>query len=233
MRLDKFLSHSGLGTRKDVKKILKDKLIKVNGLVITSPSLIIDEEKDEISYDNQIIEYQEYQYFILHKPKGYITATEDLNLPTVMDLIDEPYSDLSPVGRLDKDTTGLLLITNNGKLNHFLLSPNTHVDKEYLVTLDKDLDDSLISKFIDGVILEDNYKCLPAELTIIDKRHATVILHEGKYHQIKRMFKVNGYEVVALHRTRMDFLTLENIKEGEYRSLNKEEVNKLLKIIKS
>lgn len=233
MRLDKFLSHSGLGTRKDVKKILKDKLIKVNGLVVISPSLIIDEEKDEISYDNQIIEYQEYQYFILHKPKGYITATEDLKLPTVMDLIDEPYKDLSPVGRLDKDTTGLLLITNNGKLNHFLLSPNTHVDKEYLVTLDKDLDVSLISKFKDGVILEDNYKCLPAELTIIDKRHATVILHEGKYHQIKRMFKVNGYEVIALHRTRMDFLTLENIKEGEYRSLNKEEVNKLLKIIKS
>ncbi len=233
MRLDKYLCHSGLGTRKEVKTLLKNKLIKVNNEIVTSPSIIINEERDIISYNNEIVTYREFHYYILYKPKGYITATEDLNLPTVMDLINEPFNDLSPVGRLDKDTTGLLLITNNGKLNHFLLSPKTHVNKEYKVTLDKDLDSSLIALFKSGVILEDGYKCLPSELTILDKNVASVILHEGKYHQIKRMFQVNGYKVIDLHRTRMDFLTLDGLKEGEYRPLNDEEIIGLLKHIKT
>lgn len=233
MRLDKYLCHSGLGTRKDVKNLLKNKLIKVNNETVTSPSIIINEERDVITYNDEKLEYREFHYYILYKPKGYITATEDLNLPTVMDLIHEPYSNLSPVGRLDKDTTGLLLITNNGKLNHFLLSPKTHVDKEYQVTLDKDIDSSLISIFKEGVVLEDGYKCLSSELTILNKNSASVILHEGKYHQIKRMFQVNGYKVINLHRNRMDFLTLDGLKEGEYRSLNDEEIIRLLEHIKS
>lgn len=233
MRLDKYLCHSGLGTRKDVKTLLKNKLIKVNNEIVTSPSIIISEERDVITYNDEKLEYREFYYYILYKPKGYITATEDLNLPIVMDLIHEPYSNLSPVGRLDKDTTGLLLITNNGKLNHFLLSPKTHVDKEYQVTLDKDIDSSLISIFKEGVVLEDGYKCLSSELTILSKNSASVILHEGKYHQIKRMFQVNGYKVINLHRNRMDFLTLDGLKEGEYRSLNDEEIIRLLEHIRT
>jgi 16S rRNA pseudouridine516 synthase len=232
MRLDKFLSHTGHGTRKEVKTLIKEKRIKVNNEIIKDPSLIINEEKDIITIDDEIIEYQEYQYFILFKPKGYITATEDSYLPIVMDLIQEPYKNLSPVGRLDKDTTGLLLITNNGKLNHFLLAPSTHVDKEYYVTLDKPLSLSLIEEFKNGIVLEDGYKCLPAKMEIVDDYHALLTIHEGKYHQVKRMFLALGYLVTDLHRTRMDILTLEGLNVGEYRPLTKEEITLLSKNIK-
>ncbi len=232
MRLDKFLCHAGLGTRSEVKNILKNKEIAINDQIVISPSIIIDENTDIIKYNGEIIEYHEFRYYILYKPKGYLSATEDERLPVVMDLLDEPYRNLSPVGRLDLDTTGLLLITNNGKLNHFLLSPNTHVDKEYYVTVDKPLKTDLKEKFLDGVMLDDGYKCLPSHFAYVDEYHANVVLHEGKYHQVKRMFQAFGYTVIDLHRNRMDFLTLDGLHENEYRELTKEEIIRLLKHVK-
>jgi len=143
MRLDRFLSHAGLGTRKEVKQMLKKGEVKVDGTPVFSPSFDVDEYKMKVFVGNEEVLYQEFHYFLLNKPQGYLSATEDKNTPTVLDLIHEPYRNLSPVGRLDKDTTGLLLITDHGKLGHFLLSPVSHVEKEYLVTVDKPLTPSL------------------------------------------------------------------------------------------
>lgn len=228
MRLDRFLSHAGLGTRKEVKQMLKKGEVKVDGTPVFSPSFDVDEYKMKVFVGNEEVLYQEFHYFLLNKPQGYLSATEDKNTPTVLDLIHEPYRNLSPVGRLDKDTTGLLLITDHGKLGHFLLSPVSHVEKEYLVTVDKPLTPSLPLKFQEGITLDDGYVCLPSEMSILSSFQAKVILHEGKYHQIKRMFEAHGYHVLALHRTRMDTLTLGELKEGEYRSLTNEEVEALL-----
>lgn len=228
MRLDFYLSHAGLGTRKEVKNLIKRGSVRVNNEIVNSP-IAIDENNDQIYVNDNLIEYQEFQYFLLNKPSGYVSASTDNKYPTVLQLIHEPYRSLSTVGRLDLDTTGLLIITNNGKLNHFLLSPVSHVEKEYEVTVDYPLKKALINEFQKGVILDDNYHSLPSELTIIDDYHARVILHEGKYHQVKRMFASFGYHVIALHRSRMDQITLGDLPNGQYRPLTKEEINSLLK----
>lgn len=228
MRLDYYLSHAGLGTRKEVKNLIKRGSVRVNNDIVNSP-ITIDENNDQIYVNDILIEYQEFQYFLLNKPSGYVSASTDNKYPTVLQLIREPYRNLSTVGRLDLDTTGLLIITNNGKLNHFLLSPISHVEKEYEVTVDYPLKETLINEFQKGVILDDNYHSLPSELTIVDEYHAHVILHEGKYHQVKRMFASFGYHVIALHRSRMDQITLGDLPNGQYRPLTKEEINSLLK----
>lgn len=228
MRLDRFLAHAGFGTRKEVKELLKSKAVEIDGKVIISPSFQVQELEMEVKVNHQKVEYQEFHYFLLNKPKGYLSATEDAFTPTVLDLIYEPYRNLAPCGRLDKDTTGLMLILDNGKLSHFLLSPSSHVEKEYLVTVNHPLKDELVPLFLNGVILEDGYQCLPSHLKIINETQAHVILKEGKYHQIKRMFEAFGYFVIDLHRERMDQLTLGNLKEGEYRPLKEEEIQQLL-----
>ncbi len=229
MRLDYYLSHAGYGTRKEVKILLKKGVVTVNHEIIRSPSFSLNENTDEVCVNNELIKYREFQYFLLYKPEGYVSATTDNKYPTVMDLISEPYQHLAPVGRLDIDTTGLLLITNNGKLSHFLLSPVSHVEKEYDVLVDKPLYVDLIDKFNQGVILDDGYLSLPSSLTIHDDYHASIIIHEGKFHQVKRMFEAFGYHVLSLHRSRMDFLTLGSLKKGEYRSLNDEEIELLMR----
>lgn len=228
MRLDFYLSHAGLGTRKEVKSLIKKGSVRVNNEVVNTP-IAIDENNDQVFVNDTLIEYQEFQYFLLNKPSGYVSASTDNKYPTVLQLIHEPYRNLSIVGRLDLDTTGVLIITNNGKLNHFLLSPISHVEKEYEVTVDYPLKEALISEFKKGVILDDNYHSLPSELTIVDDYHARVILHEGKYHQVKRMFAAFGYHVISLHRSRMDQITLGDLPNGQYRALTKEEINSLLK----
>ena len=229
MRLDRFLAHAGLGTRKEVKDLLKSKVVEIDGKIITSPAFQVDEIEMTITVNHQKIDYQEFHYFLLNKPKGYLSATVDAFTPTVLDLIHEPYRNLSPCGRLDKDTTGLMLILDNGKLSHFLLSPVSHVEKEYLVTVNHPLKKELPELFLKGITLDDGYQCLPSQLTIINETQAHVILKEGKYHQIKRMFEALGYYVIDLHRERMDTLTLGDLKEGEYRSLTDEEIEALLK----
>ncbi|MCF0117581.1 MAG: rRNA pseudouridine synthase [Bacilli bacterium] len=234
MRIDKFLSHAGLGTRTEVKKIIRREEVTVNDKPITSDGFNIDENNDVIKVNGEIIEYKEFHYVLLNKKEGYISATEDDKYSTVIDLVEEyRVFDIFPVGRLDIDTTGLLLLTNNGKLAHVLLSPKHHVDKEYEVEVNYPLKEELINEFKNGVVIDNEYQCLPAILNIKDEYHCNVIIHEGKFHQVKKMFQTFGYTVMRLNRIRMDFLTLDTIPNpGDYRELTKDEITKLISYIK-
>lgn len=228
MRIDKYLSNAGLASRSEIKRFFKDKRVSVNEQLIRQGKTQIDPNKDIVKVDNEIIKYKPYYYFVLNKPKGFVSANEDDKYPTVMDFFAPlNIKGLTHVGRLDKDTTGVLLITNDGKLGHFLISPKSNVKKIYSLTVDKDLDNSIIQQFKDGIILENKEKCRPAKLTLISKRKATLELTEGKYHQVKRMMRSVGYEVISLNRDLFAFLTIKNLKLGEYYELNEEEINKL------
>ena len=232
MRLDKFLVNSGLGSRKEVKKLIKEKRISINGSFNCKDSDQIDENSDEIFFDGSKIQYSKYIYILLNKPKGYLSATEDKSQPTVLDLVNEyNYLDLFPVGRLDKDTTGCLLITNDGPLAHKLLSPKYHVDKIYEVTIDKEMNNFEIVKkaFNEGIPMDDD-TTLPADLESIDSTHFLITLRQGKFHQVKRMFKFFNYTVVELNRKSFSFLTVDGINQGDFRLLWKEEIKQLSKI---
>lgn len=227
MRLDKFLSNNGFGTRKEVKDLIKKGYVSVNDNDKIKFDQSIDPTVDIIKVDDEIIEYKENYYFLMNKPKGYISATEDYKQDTVLDLIPEyAYLHLFPVGRLDKDTTGALILTTDGELTHRLISPKYHVDKIYYVEVDKILDPSIKDKFEHGLKL-DGEELLPSKFEYLDEHHARVTLHQGKYHQVKRMFEYFGYTVVNLHRETFAFLTLEGIEEGNYRELTDEEISKL------
>lgn len=230
MRLDKFLANSGLGTRKEVKQFIKQGRISVNGISKVKDSDSIDTEIDKICFDDELIYYQEFYYVMMNKPKGYLSATEDNYQKTVLDLIPEyDFAKLFPIGRLDKDTTGLLLLTNDGVLAHQLISPKKHVDKVYIATLDKPLDMKIKEEFENGIKLDDELT-LPAKIEKIDEFIAKVTLHQGKYHQVKRMFEYFGYKVIELDRIKFAFLTLDGLDVGEYRELLDEEVAKLKKL---
>ena len=229
MRLDKFLSNNGFGSRKDVKLLIKKQNVYINDTLIKQADYSFEPTKDIVKVNDQIVKYKEFYYFLLNKPKGYISATEDYKQNTVLDLLPEySHLDLFPVGRLDKDTTGILLITNDGQLAHALLSPKKHVDKVYIATLDKDIPSSIINKNKKGIIL-DNELTLPAKLEILEHNVAKVTLHQGKYHQVKRMFSHFGLEVIELHREKFAFLTVDNIPLGTYRELTLEEEQQILK----
>ena len=227
MRLDKFLANSGVGTRSEVKRLIKDKRVKVNGEIVRSDSFNVDENKDIVLFDDLEVKYKEFYYVLLNKPQGYVSAAIDNVYPPVTDLIPEyAFAKLKPVGRLDVDTTGALLLSNDGDLAHKLISPKYHVDKVYEVEVDKKLDPKLVEAFKQGVEL-DGEVTLPAELVIINDKHAELTLHQGKFHQVKRMFKKFGYNVLKLNRKRFAFLTVENLKIGEYRELTIEEETRL------
>ena len=227
MRLDKYLANSGVGTRSIVKRLIKDKRVKVNGEIVKSDSFNVDETKDIVLFDDLEVKYKEFYYILLNKPQGYVSAVIDNVYPPVTDLLPEyKFANLFPVGRLDVDTTGALLLTNDGDLAHKLISPKYHVDKEYAVEVDKKLDNSLIKEFKKGIIL-DGELTMPADLVIVDDRHATLTLHQGKFHQVKRMFKKFGYEVLSLKRIAFDFLTTDGLALGEYRELTPEEEERL------
>lgn len=227
MRLDKFLSNNSFGSRKDVKSLIKKKQVSINDSFDIKAESNIDPLKDIIKVNNEIIEYKEFYYFLLNKPKGYISATEDYKQNTVLDLIpDYNHINLFPVGRLDKDTTGALLLTNDGPLGHYLLSPKRHVDKVYIATTDKEIPLSIKEEFENGVLL-DGELTLPAKLNILSANTAEVTLHQGKYHQVKRMFSYFNLEVIKLHRKSFAFLTVEGLEEGKYRELTIEEIEKL------
>lgn len=227
MRLDKFLSNNGYGSRKDVKVLIKKKMISVNDSFDVKPETNFNPSVDAVKINGETIEHKEFYYFLLNKPKGFISATEDYKQNTVLDLIPE-YSHLNlfPVGRLDKDTTGVLLLTNDGQLAHNLLSPKKHVDKTYIVTTDKEISSSIKKEFENGVPLDDELT-LPAKLNILSSNTAEVTIHQGKYHQVKRMFSYFGLEVIELHRKSFAFLTTAGVKEGEYRELNENEILQL------
>lgn len=220
----------GVGSRKEVKHLLKKKQIAVNDQVVKKPALHIDPINDRVTYNGKELHYREYIYLMLHKPKGVISATEDNKHRTVIDLLEkkDKIPDPFPVGRLDKDTEGLLLLTNDGQLAHELLSPKKNIEKTYLAEVEKPLTDDNIESFARGVILEDGYQTKPAQLIILDEKTAKVSITEGKYHQIKRMFKAIGNQVLHLKRLSMGSLTLDkDLKKGAYRVLTKEEIQQL------
>lgn len=230
MRLDKFLAEVGLGSRKEVKQLIKKGHIRVNQKIEKSDKKQIDPEKDQVDYQGEILHYQEFYYYLLHKPAGVVSATEDKHDQTVMDLFSpsDYRSDLFPVGRLDKNTEGLLLITNDGKLAHDLLSPKKHVEKEYFAEVQGVMTAEDQQRFVEGILL-DGDRTLPAELLIDEvtenKSKVRIILHEGKFHQVKRMVKACGKEVTYLKRIRMGKLLLtKELVKGAYRSLTEDEL---------
>ena len=229
MRLDQFLT-SVLGvSRKDAKIILKQKKVLVNQKLETNPSLQINETKDEVIYNNQILKYQEHIYLILNKPNGYITSTEDYNHQTVMDLINHPLKHkLFPVGRLDIDTEGLLLITNNGPLSHELLSPKKHVTKTYYVEIDKAFPIDGIEILKNGIMLDGTIS-VAEDIELINETSLNLTITEGKYHQVKRMMAHLGLNVTYLKRISFGNLKLPNDLEiGSFRELTLSEVELLI-----
>ena len=201
MRLDKYLSDMNVGTRSSVKELIKKGHIKVNGIVIKKSDYKVN-LNDEITVNDKVINYIEYEYIILNKPAGYLSATEDKKQETIMDIIKSKRKDLVPVGRLDKDTEGLILITNDGKLNHDLLSPENHVDKKYYVEVDNKIRDDAQEVFSNPIDLGD-FVTKPSKLEILGDTKAYLTISEGKFHQVKRMFQAVGKEVVYLKRERM------------------------------
>ncbi len=231
MRLDRYLANSGVGTRSEVKTYIRKKQIRVNGELVKSSSLNIDENKDVVTFNDDVVVYKEFYYLLLNKPKGYVSAVEDNVYPPVTDLVSEyAFVNLFPVGRLDVDTTGTLLLTNDGDLCHKLLSPKYHVDKTYSVTTDLEIKQSLIKHFRDGIIL-DGEKTLPGDLVILDSNHAELTIHQGKFHQVKRMFQHFGLKVTELDRKTFAFLDSEGIELSKYRELSEEEVKKLKALV--
>lgn len=228
MRLDKVLAHLSFGSRKEVKKLIRDGLVYVNGIQTFDDDIKVDPLNDEINVLDMNVEYKEFTYIMLNKPEGYVSATFDIKYPTVIDLIDTAYKNLFPVGRLDIDSIGLLLITNDGKLAHKLLAPKSHVYKKYYIEYDGIYKDSFIDEFKNGITLDDGYKCLSATFEYIDNNKAYVTIREGKYHQVKRMMEALGCNVTLLKRVEFGPLLLDlNLKLGEYRELTKEELERL------
>ena len=226
MRLDKFLVECGIGSRTEVKKILGNGQVKVNGVITKSSKEQIDEIKDKITCKNEESEYKEFRYYVMHKPSGYITAIDDYREKTVMEVLPEWVirKDLFPVGRLDKDTEGLLLFTNNGRLSHELLSPKKHVDKIYEVHLRESISDENIKKLESGVIILDNYFTKEAKVNKVEDKIIELTITEGKYHQVKEMLKAVGNEVFYLKRLSFGKLELGNLKKGEVIEISLEDI---------
>jgi 16S rRNA pseudouridine516 synthase len=221
-----------MGTRSQIKKDLKAGLVTVNGKVIEKPDYNVDEKKDTICYQGVPCIYEKYVYYMLYKPAGVVSATEDKREETVTDLLsDEGRDDIFPVGRLDKDTEGLLLITNDGELSHALLSPKRHVEKEYFCRLAHPLEEDKIKMLENGVDIGEKHPTKPAKVQVTEGGIRLTIT-EGKFHQVKRMLHAVGNEVTYLKRIRMGSLLLdEQLNKGAYRRLNQEEVAKLLECL--
>lgn len=232
LRLDRYLAEMGMGTRSEVKKAIAKGLVRVNDTIIKKTEFKVDTEIDTVFFQDQPVSYIKYEYYMLNKPAGVISASEDRRESTVVDLITErKRNDLFPVGRLDRDTEGLLLITNDGALSHRLLSPKKHVDKTYYAKIDGKVTIEDVKQFAEGVDIGDEKLTMPAELIILESGIESKIeltIHEGRFHQVKRMFHAVGKEVVYLKRLRMGSLVLDQrLKSGEYRKLTKEEMEQL------
>ncbi len=230
MRLDKYLSSQGVCIRKDVKKIIKEGRVTIEGMERVSADTKVDPERARVFVDGKLAEYRRFVYLMLNKPKGYVSATEDKNHKTVIDLVPESYRhrNLFPMGRLDIDTEGLCIITDDGVLAHRLLSPQNHVPKTYVADLNGDVTDDDIRAFKEGITLEDGYVCKSAQLEKIQDCRAKVVIYEGKFHQVKRMFAARGKAVKSLVRTKIGGLSLnESLNLGEIRELTQYELDLL------
>lgn len=236
MRLDKFLADMGIGSRKEVKGYIKKGLVTVNGQVVKSDKLQVAEDQDQVVFDGEPVIYQKYFYYMMNKPGGVISATVDNYEETVVDLLADTdfREDLFPVGRLDKDTEGFMLLSNDGALAHRLLSSKKHVEKEYFATVAGVMTEEDVAAFAKGLTIDGGEETLPAELTIVatDEKAQTseirLILHEGKFHQVKRMVQAVGKEVTYLKRLRIGGLVLDSgLELGDYRPLTEAEVGLL------
>lgn len=229
-RLDKVISATGKKSRREVKELVRQGRIYVDGKVAAAADMKIDPEKAEILLDGENIGYEKHTYVMLHKPAGVLSAVEDKRQRTVLDLLPEELQrrGLSPVGRLDKDTEGLLLLTNDGDLTHRLLSPRHHVDKVYYARVEGILETADCHAFAQGMTLGDGLECMPAGLEILSSNEALVTLQEGKFHQVKRMLAARGKPVTYLKRLSMGALQLdETLQPGDFRMLTKEEIESL------
>lgn len=240
MRLDKFLAEAGLGSRSEVKILLKKGKVTVSGEIIKNGRFQVDKNSKEIAFGGKSLHYQEYYYYLLNKPQGVVSATKDNVNRTVVDLLStkDYRKDIFPVGRLDKNTEGLLILTNDGALGHDLTQPKKHVEKEYFAKIDGIVNQETIQQFADGIVLKNGEPCKPAELFVetfyesdTQSGHQSeirVIIHEGKFHQVKRMFEAVDMYVLELKRLRMGSLKIdENLELGDYRTLTETEIEQL------
>lgn len=226
-RLDKVLSSFFSLSRADTKKMMKKQCVKLNGSLVRSLDIKVDPDKDEITVDGQRVIFKKHIYIMLNKPQGVVSASEDKKDKTVVDLVPPSLyrEGLFPAGRLDKDTTGFVLLTDDGDFAHRILSPKNHIEKTYHATLERELTQSDIDNFLSGVELKDGTLCLEAKVRTIEGRKAEVIIHEGKYHQVKRMFAALGNKVLSLRRVKIGGLELdETLPEGQCREITKEEL---------
>jgi 16S rRNA pseudouridine516 synthase len=228
MRLDKFMTECGIGSRSEVKKLLSMKLLTVNGVISKNADMKIDEVNDRIEFNGKLLQYREFRYYMMNKPAGVITAAEDKKHDIVMDLLPEWVikKELFPVGRLDKDTEGLLLFTNDGEFSHKVLSPKSHVEKEYFVILEKDISDDEIRRVESGVIIDDGYNTKESKIRRQSGNEIFLTIVEGKFHQVKQMMEAVGNRVTYLKRIRFADLLLVDLEPGVVVEINKEDIVK-------
>ena len=225
MRLDKFLCEMNIGTRSQVKDYIRKGMVTVNGVIAKKSEEKVDENKDEVAFRGEVLRFQQFFYYMLNKPRGVVSATKDNLDRTVVDLLGTDRRDIFPVGRLDKDTEGLLLLTNDGELAHYLLSPKKHVKKTYLVTIREALSREAVEALEQGVDIGDDKPTAPAWVELIDDTHIYLTICEGRFHQVKRMLKAVDNEVLALKRVSFGGLNLdEALAPGKYRELTAQEV---------
>ena len=232
IRLDKYLANAGAGTRTEVKNKIRKGLVTVNGEVVKKPETKLDADRDEVCVGEKPLDYHKYEYYMFHKPADCVTATQDNLHQTVMDFISSgKKEELFPVGRLDKDTEGLLLITNDGALAHELLSPRKHVDKTYYAKVEGIVSETDRQAFLQGVDIGEEKPTLPAELEILKSAEISEVcltIREGRFHQVKRMFEAVDKQVMYLKRLSMGAISLdEHLKKGEYRPLTREEIERI------
>lgn len=226
-RLDKLLSSYYSVSRTDAKKLMKKHCVRINGEAVKNPDIKLDEISDTVTVDGEEIHFKKYIYIMMNKPKGVISASNDAKVTTVIDLLPEKFrrDGLFPAGRLDGDTTGFVLITDDGNFAHRILSPKNHIEKTYHALLEHPLSQDDISHFLSGIELKDGTLCLEAKVRMIQGNTAEVIIHEGKYHQVKRMFAALGNRVIELKRVKMGNLPLDSsLNEGECRELTQKEI---------
>ncbi|WJP97222.1 pseudouridine synthase [Macrococcus bovicus] len=229
MRLDKFLANHGMGTRTEVKQLIKKGSVQVNEVIVRKADYQLNPETDQVLCQGEEVRYVDELFIILNKPAGVISATEDHLHDTVIDLMPEyQHFQLHPVGRLDKDTEGLLILTTDGQFTHDVLSPKKHVNKTYYAELDGTVTDETVAQFAAGITLDDGYRCMPAALKIIKSHIIEVTIQEGKFHQVKRMFQAVGSTVTYLKRIQMGGLELPaDLATGAYREMTAEEINRV------
>jgi len=232
-RLDKVISNLGIGSRKDVKILIKQGLVSINGSIAKDPGLQINPAISIIVIDGKQLTYKEHIYIMMNKPQGVISATYDGRHKTVINLLPPAYAniELFPAGRLDIDTEGFILLTNDGDFAHEILAPKKHIPKTYFARVDGKVEENDVKKFKEGIIIDDGYKCLPAELSVLKSAEASDIeltIYEGKFHQVKRMFEAIGKTVTYLKRTAMGGLKLdETLELGECREITDEELKQI------